>query len=255
MVNGLKRWREYFSKDKDKYVLIGGAACNILEEELNMNPRATKDLDLVLVVEALTPDFGMRLWDFIKDGNYEIKTKGENDHKHEYFRFMNPQDESYPKQLELFARNTGILILPENNHIEPISVGEDLSSLSAILLDDDYYSFTIEHSQIIEDIHIASPEALICLKAKAYTELLTRKGYGELVDSRDIEKHKKDIFRLIAMLPQNAHFKLPRKLHQDIVLFIQRIGNLPNQDFFKSAGLKGLDATTLMNLLQKVFVD
>lgn len=37
MVNGLVRWREYFSEDKDKYVLIGGAACNLLEEELEMN--------------------------------------------------------------------------------------------------------------------------------------------------------------------------------------------------------------------------
>lgn len=69
MVNGLMRWREYFSKDKEKYVLIGGAACNLLEEELEMPARATKDLDLVLVVEALTPDFGMRLWNFIEEGN------------------------------------------------------------------------------------------------------------------------------------------------------------------------------------------
>jgi len=255
MVNGLNRWREYFSEDKDKYVLIGGAACNLLEEELDMNPRATKDLDLVLVVEALTPGFGMRLWDFIKDGNYESRTRGENEHKHEYFRFMNPQDKSYPKQIELFARNTGILNLPEDAHIEPISIGEDLSSLSAILMDDDYYSFTIGHSRIIEEIHIASPEALICLKAKAYTEMLTRKDNGEQVDSRDIEKHKKDIFRLIAMLPQNAHFNLPTKLRQVIVLFIQRVGELPNQDFFKSSGLRGLDATLLMDLLKKAFVD
>lgn len=255
MVNGLNRWREYFSEDKDKYVLIGGAACNLLEEELEMNPRATKDLDLVLVVEALTPDFGIRLWNFIKDGNYESRTKGVNDHKHEYFRFMNPQDKSYPKQIELFARNTGILNLPEDAHIEPISVGEDLSSLSAILMDDDYYSFTIEHSQIIEEIHIASPEALICLKSKAYNEMLIRRDNGEQVDSRDIEKHKKDIFRLIAMLPQNAHFSLSAKLRQDIVLFIQRVGELPNQDFFKSSGLRGLNAIQLMDLLQKAFVE
>ena len=66
MVTGIERWKEYFSDYKDKYVLIGGAACNLLEEEFDMNPRATKDLDLVLVVEALTPDFGLRLWDFIK---------------------------------------------------------------------------------------------------------------------------------------------------------------------------------------------
>ena len=57
MVTGIGRWKEYFNDYKDKYVLIGGAACNLLEEELDMNPRATKDLDLVLVVEALTPEF------------------------------------------------------------------------------------------------------------------------------------------------------------------------------------------------------
>lgn len=69
-------------------MLIGGAACNLLEEELNMNPRATKDLDLVLVVEALTPDFGARLWDFIKSSNYTGRNKGENEFKHEYYRFI-----------------------------------------------------------------------------------------------------------------------------------------------------------------------
>ena len=77
-------------------------------------------------------------------------------------------------------------------------------------MDDDYYAFTIEHSRNIDDIHVASPEALICLKAKAYTEMLDRKAKGEQVDSRDIEKHKKDVFRLIAMLPQDSRFSLPQ---------------------------------------------
>ena len=168
---------------------------------------------------------------------------------------MNPQDKSFPKQIELFARNTGILNLPADAHIEPISIGEDLSSLSAILMDDDYYSFTIVHSQEIDEIHIASPEALICLKARAYTEMLERKEQGEQVDSRDIEKHKKDIFRLIAMLPQNAHFELPGKLRQDIELFCERVGELPNQDFFKSSGLHVLDAAQLIELLHKAFLE
>lgn len=106
MVTGIERWKEYFNDYKDKYVLIGGAACNLLEEELDMNPRATKDLDLVLVVEALTPDFGARLWDFIKSANYAGRSKGENEFKHEYYRFTNPEDKAYPKQIELFARST-----------------------------------------------------------------------------------------------------------------------------------------------------
>ena len=234
MVTGIERWKEYFNDYKDKYVLIGGAACNLLEEELDMNPRATKDLDLVLVVEALTPDFGARLWDFIKSANYADRSKGENEFKHEYYRFTNPEDKAYPKQIELFARSTGILNLPSDAHIEPLSVGEDLSSLSAILMDDDYYAFTI--------------------KAKAYTEMLDRKAKGEQVDSRDIEKHKKDVFRLIAMLPQDSRFSLPEKLRNDMSDFYQRIGELPNPDFFKNAGLRGLDAQRLLDLFNTAFL-
>ena len=46
--------KEYFNEYNDKYVLIGGAACYLHEEEFDMKPRATKDLDLILVVEVLT---------------------------------------------------------------------------------------------------------------------------------------------------------------------------------------------------------
>ena len=85
--------------------------------------------------------------------------------------------------------------------------------------------------------------------------MLDRKNGGEQVDSRDIEKHKKDIFRLVAMLPQNAHFDLPEKLRQDVTSFVETVGDLPNQDFFKSSGLRGLNATLLMELLQKAFIE
>ena len=121
-------------------------------------------------------------------------------------------------------------------------------------MDDDYYAFTIEHSRNIDDIHIANPEALICLKARAYTEMLDRKTEGELVDSRDIEKHKKDVFRLIAMLPQDSRFMLPEKLRNDMSDFYQRIGELPNPDFFKNAGLRGLDAGRLLDLFNTAFL-
>lgn len=53
MVTGIERWKEYFNDYKDKYVLIGGAACNLLEEELDMNPRATRILTLYLLLKLL----------------------------------------------------------------------------------------------------------------------------------------------------------------------------------------------------------
>ncbi len=157
MVVGLERWKEYFKEYEDKYVLIGGAACNIWEEEVNINPRATKDLDVVLIVEALTVDFGKRLWDFIKD-------------------------------------------------------------------------------------------------AKAFVEMLEREKNLGNVDSRDIEKHKKDIFRLLAMLPQQSHFDLPNKIRLDIEEFYNKVGELPNSDFFKSSRLIDLNATKLLKILQTAFL-
>lgn len=56
MVRGLDVWKEFFADYSANYVLIGGAACNIFEEEFAQTPRATKDLDLILVVEALSKD-------------------------------------------------------------------------------------------------------------------------------------------------------------------------------------------------------
>lgn len=55
MVPGLKSFRESFSDFADQYVIIGGAACDIYMESEDSFFRATKDLDIVLIVEALTP--------------------------------------------------------------------------------------------------------------------------------------------------------------------------------------------------------
>ena len=55
MVPGLKSFRESFSDFADQYVIIGGAACDIYMESEESSFRATKDLDIVLIVEALTP--------------------------------------------------------------------------------------------------------------------------------------------------------------------------------------------------------
>ena len=254
MVNGLVKWSEFFRNFSDKYILIGGAACHLLEDEYGQEPRATKDLDLVLIVEALSTDFVRTLWQFIKEGGYENRQRGENKKKHEFYRFSKPSDSSYPKQLELFARKYGVIELPNNAHLEPIPVGEDVSSLSAILMDDDYYNFTITHSNTLGDVHIANPEALICLKAKAYLEMTARKADGGNVDADDIEKHKKDIFRLAIMLPADTVITLPERLHEDLTKFVSIMDILPNADYLKSAGLSTFTAERILEQLKKNFI-
>lgn len=244
MVKGIDKFREFFNGFEDSYVIIGGTACEIHEELLGQTPRATKDIDIILVVEALSPVFVIQFWNFVKAGGYKQRNKGAKAHtvrEHEYYRFVNPLNTAFPQQIELFSRSLGLMNFPADAHLTPIPLSEDLSSLSAILMDDDYYDFTLRHSCVEEGVHIANIESLICLKAKAFLDMLARKSAGEDVDSKHISKHKKDVFRLGAMLSPADQFELPSGIREDLMCFCESVDDdMPNADFFKSAGLTGV---------------
>ncbi|MDD3744683.1 MAG: hypothetical protein PHX54_13755, partial [Lentimicrobiaceae bacterium] len=75
MVRGLNIFKKYFEEYPDNYVIIGGTACDLIIDEAGFTPRATKDIDIILVVEALSPEFVKQFWQFVTDGNYERKEK------------------------------------------------------------------------------------------------------------------------------------------------------------------------------------
>ena len=261
MVKGLNVFREYFKGYEGSYVIIGGTACNVYEELLLQEPRATKDIDLILIVEALTDSFVNRFWDFIVAGRYTQRERGEGEamshkgRKHEYFRFLNPSDNSFPKQIELFSRNLGLMNFPADSHITPIPVSDELSSLSAILMDDDYYHFTIEQSELVEGVHYATPYSLICLKAKAFLDMRKRRIEGGRVDISDIEKHKKDVFRMAALLDSGRKVILPGKISDDMTEFIQLVSEeLPGKELFKAIGNPELKAELLLERIKEVYV-
>lgn len=72
MVTGLDKFAEHFGDYSDRYVLIGGAAAWLVLGEAGVDPRATRDLDIVLCIEALDPEFAEAFWKFAKEGGYEI---------------------------------------------------------------------------------------------------------------------------------------------------------------------------------------
>lgn len=167
---------------------------------------------------------------------------------------MKPENLSFPYQVELFSRKLDLLNFPKDARIMPVPTEEDLSSLSAILMDDDYYRFTIEYSVLEDNVHIAAIESLICLKCKAFVDLSEHRQRGEQVDSRNIQKHKKDVFRLAAMLAPADKFNIPVKIMDDIDHFITMASDdKPNDDFFRSAGLQGIKAEDIINQLRNSF--
>lgn len=258
MVRGIDIFRDYFKGFENNYIIIGGTACEFHEAQYAQVPRATKDIDIILNIEALSHNFVERFWSFVKQGQYQQREKGTGGRgsvSHEYYRFMRPQTSGYPMQIELFSRNLGLLDFPEDAAITPIPTDEDLSSLSAILMDDDYYNFTIQHSTLMDGVHIADIESLICMKSKAFIDLTRQKQNGEHVDSRNILKHKKDVFRLAAMLTPENHYDLPKQLSEDVEKFCYLAEeDLPNDDFFKAAGLPGLNPEEILSQLRKSFI-
>jgi len=219
-VRGLDFFRARFSSFREAFVLIGGAACELWFAEQNLEFRATKDLDIVLILERLSPDFVEHFWRFIKEGGYEIKRRSEGGPPVLY-RFEKPADARFPHMIEFFCREAVPFETGADQRIVPIRM-QDARSLSAILLSDDYYRYLLDHCRGSREIQYADGIALIPLKACAWLDLERRQAAGEPVDEGDIRKHRNDVFRLAATLPGIPEDPPPACIAADLDAFLDR---------------------------------
>lgn len=223
MVKGFDSFRDWFAGYENCYTIIGGTACDLIMSEVDLDFRATKDIDLVLIVEALTPAFCTRFWEYIDSGGYEHRTKSTG--KPQFYRFTHPANTAYPAMIELFSRKADAITLPENAVLTPIPLGKSIASLSAILLDDSYYQFLREGNYVFDGVTILSAPYIIPFKMKAWLDLSERKTAGEHVDSKDIRKHRNDIFRLSELLNPSETVRVPATVMQDIRRFMELAEN------------------------------
>lgn len=218
MPKGLELFRERFADHTDKYVLIGGTACELAMSEANLEFRVTKDLDIVLTVETLDEAFSAQFWAFVKAGGYEHQQAG-GEGKPQCYRFVKPADSHYPAMLELFARKQELLCAPTSRPIIRIQADGDASSLSAILMDEAYYNIVRSGRRVIDGLSTLSADAIIPLKAKAFLDLTARKERGETIDSFAVKKHKLDVFRLSVLLADTHRFSLSDLVRRDMQAF------------------------------------
>ncbi|MCF7764834.1 MAG: hypothetical protein K9N62_14280 [Verrucomicrobia bacterium] len=218
MVKGLDLFRERLRKFEGSFTLIGGAACDEWFTSQGLEFRATKDLDIVLIIEAVEPAFITNLRGFITDGEYEIRERTEGTPV--LYRFAKPRNEEFPFMLELFSRKPEGIELTEGQEIVPITAGMDHHSLSALLLEDDYYNLIRTHRDVRDGLPFANATSLIPLKAHAWLNLTKQKGDGAEIDSKDIAKHRNDVFRLAGTLPGEAGPSLPVSITDDLTRFL-----------------------------------
>tara|TARA_R100001143_G_scaffold63594_1_gene73146 strand:- start:4798 stop:5562 length:765 start_codon:yes stop_codon:yes gene_type:complete len=249
---GLDTFSEYFKEFTDCYIVIGGAACNDYFDREELQFRVTKDIDMILVVEAVNDKFISHFWEFIKEGKYE---RNEQSEKRQYYRFINPEREDFPGQVEIFSRTPDIIKPAGDARFTVIPTDDDISSLSAILMDDDYYQFTLHHCTKDGNLNRANELALICLKAKAFLDLSQRKEDGQRIDSKEIKKHRSDVFRLTATLTGEDKIVLPETIQKDMMTFVTLMEDNPPQtkDFLKAMGITMVNTEQLINQLKYSF--
>lgn len=219
MVRGLTLFRERFKAFEGSFVLIGGAACDEWFTTAGLEFRGTKDLDIVLIIEVLSPEAIKALRTFVSDGGYEIRERTEG--APVLYRFAKPKNDAFPFMLEFFSRKPEGIQLGEGQGVIPVRADADQHSLSALLLDDDYYSLIQQHHVVNDGLPFASATALIPLKAHAWLNLTKDEAAGAKVDSKNIAKHRNDVFRLAATLPGEPGPALPQSITDDVASFLQ----------------------------------
>jgi hypothetical protein len=250
MLRGLDRFKEHFAGFSDRYVLIGGTACTLVMHEAGLDFRSTKDLDIVLCIESLDAEFGRAFWEFIKKGSYQHRQKSTG--KETFYRFYSPADQNFPEMLELFSRKLEAMTLHENSHLTPIPMEDEVSSLSAILLDGDYYEFIHAGKREIGGLPVIGHECLIPLKARAWLELSERRQAGGNVDEKDLRKHKNDVIRLYQLLSVQKRVVLSEIIKKDMRKFIECMKKGETIDL-KNLGLKNTHLDEVLSNLDLIF--
>ena len=221
MVDGLISFREKYKDFTDCYTVIGGTACSILLSEADIDFRSTKDIDMILIMEDRYKEFAQVFWEYIREGKYKCGWRSSNDVH--FYRFTDPQY-GFPAQIELFSKKPDYH-LDTNSAVVPIHISEDVSSLSAILLNDDFYSFMINGREVLDRICVLDAAHLIPFKMYAWLDLSQKKAEGKHVNDRDIRKHKYDVFRLAQLIAPYERVKASGDVAESIKRFLHEITN------------------------------
>ncbi len=256
MVKGLELFQTHFKDYQENYTLIGGTACHLHMDELGLEFRSTQDLDIVLVIEAITPEFVTHFWEFINAGDYSYTKQTNGEDKTIFYRFtLRNSDSPYPKMLELFTKNDDIE-LADNQRAFPVAEDSD-ESLSAMLIDNEFYPLIISNLEEIDGVTIISVPALIILKMHAFNDFTRQKSEGVTQLSRQIKKHKLDVFRLSLLLDSDSNLSIPPEIVPTLNIFIAAMVDEEIDMRNLEAGLglpnSGITKNELLDLMKSTF--
>lgn len=236
-----------FESFHDCFVIIGGTPTVMyLEDREGESPRATKDLDIVVI--DIAPDgrwkeFLEKLRSYVKAHQYECKNLKSG--KSQAYRYDNPKSSLAPKILEISTRRADQI--PDEQPAQRLQEFE----MSAIVCEpyfvDLLSKYAIKMKIGVTELPIPNVGLLITMKAFAILNL----EKSEDPDKQNkVHKHAKDIARLARVLTGEDKITLPEIAHNHLVVLLNRKEDFFSAERMKGCGWKDKDSARVMqNLL------
>lgn len=245
---GLSHFQQYCKSLQEMYVVVGGfATVMLLDEGLgDGHGKATHDIDLVLLTTS-SIEMSQRIKQYVQEGKYEIQ-KGNKDQYH-YYRFVKPEIEGFAKEIELFASNENDLKLDDSQRIIPIDPEEGLYSLSAIMLDPEYFEMIKNNVTMSVVAPCTNTQATIMLKMSAFFDLKAR-------NDNKWKKHRQDILKLSLLLTGEERLQMTGRMVEDFESFMTHLEKDVDQKMIKTIlnGMVTVDKEHTLETLKKVFI-
>lgn len=152
--------------------------------------------------------------------------------------------------IELFSKRSDYL-KSLDTRLAPIHVSEDAVSLSAILLDDEYYQLLKNGRVVIDEISVLDLEYIMLFKMKAWLDLSERKAEGERIDSKNIKKHRNDVLRLAANIEPEKTVLVSGKVKEDVEKFVRLMEE--EKINAENLGIRGVTYDEIMEMIKNCF--
>ncbi len=247
MVQGLDVFRDWFDKYPNRYVMIGGTACNLILAQYGAPERATRDIDMVIVAESFDDAFYRRFVSFVRQGGYQNRGKA---NKYVLYRFEKPSDENFPPKIELLSKRPDHLAGIETD-LGRFQNIDTTGSLSAILLDDEYYDLLDRGIEVVEGIPVLGLHYLPIFKIHAWANLSDDKAAGKAVHSDEINKHRRDVLRLCALFEPGTEIVMPPSIISEVKRFVTE--RPWDDNMMRNLGLR-ISAEEMADLIESSYV-
>jgi len=246
---GLSHFQDYCKDLDEHYVVVGGfATLMLLDSQLENHGKATFDIDLVLLTSH-SIEMSQRIKQYIKEGKYTIE-KGSKD-QYQYYRFRHPQKENFAKEIEFFASNENNLEFDASQRIISIDPEEGLYSLSAIMLDPEYFELIKNNIDKTHRAPCTNTQATIMLKMSAFFDIKNRISKS---DDKKWKKHRRDILKLALLLEGSERVSLVGRMIEDFDAFIAHLIDDVDKKTFKAIVDKlPIEKEQVIDVLQMVF--